>query len=245
MPFDITITHTEAADLCAKAKAGDKNALERLVIGYMNLIREVALEKGSVSMPLEDRIQEGVIGFVRAVRDFDPAKGSLGTYAASWIRKYIRQAGFRDQFFIRIPEDSYYLGLRIKKVTRDLENVMERTPTDEEIGKEMGIAARAVAFCKKAWYERQPGKVLDTVCSDTRDPATIVGTEELTRLLQAEIAKLPPDEAMVIKLRFGLGGEDPHNLPETEAKTGFSYQKVRETQAKAMAKLRWGLKGAT
>ena len=240
----ITIEPDEAARLCALAKGGDKEAVETLISAYMSMIVKVATRMDYVPNDIEDRVQEGVVGFMVAINHYDPKKGrGLGQYAKNWIRKSILQSGSQSNQVIRLPEDLFYRQLKIGKVSAELEQRLEREPTAAEIASEMGISVRVVKNCKKFEFTRI-AESLATLESGNEDPSEQLVKAEIAGLLHTAMGTLDAEEAEVLTLRFGLNGEKSLTVPETEVRTGFSNHKVRALQARSMAKLREKLKGA-
>jgi RNA polymerase primary sigma factor len=133
------LTHQEEIDLSKRAKAGDKRARQRLVEKNLRLVISVAKKCRGMGLPFEDLIQEGNIGLMKAVENYDPDRGyRFSTYATWWMRQAVQRAVADKGRTIRVP---VHMGEKIRKMARayiGLSAELEREPTDEEVAGRLG-----------------------------------------------------------------------------------------------------------
>jgi RNA polymerase primary sigma factor len=198
------LTHVEEIDLSKRARQGDKKARRRLIEKNLRLVVSVAKRYRGYGLPLEDLVQEGNVGLIKAVEKFDPDRGyRFSTYATWWIRQAVQRAVADKGRTIRVP---VHMGEKIRKVSRaynELSVEPEREPTDEEVAELLGWTVGTVRDVKDAMPDAtslnrpmvsgddssELGEfVEDERASDT--PGT--GTRELeTAQLEEAIKRLP------------------------------------------------------
>ena len=225
-------------------------AREHLGRANTRLVVSIAKRYMGQGLPFPDLIQEGNVGLMRAVDKYDYARGNrFSTYATWWIRQAITRALAQKTRTIRIP---LHMTERIRQMYRaaqDLEQTLGRRPTAEEIAKSMEVAADAVRAMMDASQhaialEGPVGEDGDSEFGDfIEDEKTISPVESATQNLLEEaieevLAELTPRQSHILRLRFGLGGGEPHTLEEIANKFGLSRERIRQLEKEALRRLR-------
>ena len=140
---------TEEVELAALIQQGDRRAREKMITANLRLVVKIANDYSNFGLPLLDLISEGNIGLIKAVERFDPSKGGkLSTYAAWWIKQSIKRALANQSKTIRLPVHLVDKIARMRRMATELEEVLGRVPTDEEIAFEMDMSVNKVAHLK-------------------------------------------------------------------------------------------------
>lgn len=225
-------------------------AREHLGRANTRLVVSIAKRYMGQGLPFPDLIQEGNVGLMRAVDKYDYSRGNrFSTYATWWIRQAITRALAQKTRTIRIP---LHMTERIRQMYRaaqDLEQTLGRRPTAEEIASAMEVAADAVRAMMDASQhaialERPVGDDGDSEFGDfIEDQETISPVESATQNLLEEtieevLAELTPRQSHILRLRFGLGGGEPHTLEEIANKFGLSRERIRQLEKEALRRLR-------
>ena len=225
-------------------------AREHLGRANTRLVVSIAKRYMGQGLPFPDLIQEGNVGLMRAVDKYDYARGNrFSTYATWWIRQAITRALAQKTRTIRIP---LHMTERIRQMYRaaqDLEQTLGRRPTAEEIAVAMEVAADAVRAMLDASQhaialERPVGDDGDSEFGDfIEDHDTISPVDSATQNLLGEtidevLAELTPRQSHILRLRFGLGGGEPHTLEEIANKFGLSRERIRQLEKEALRRLR-------
>ncbi len=242
------LTRAEEVDLAKRIERGDLEAKSRLVNSNLRLVISNARKYQGHELPLLDLIQEGILGLIRAAEKFDWRKGyKFSTYATFWIRQAIQRALDNRARTIRIP---VHLGQRERKIARahrDLAAQLGRDPTDEELAKaaeitvdeleETRAASRVVTSLDRPVGEGEDTSFGALLASDERSPEEEVDIVLREDALRRALEQLPEREREVVKLRYGVGGDEPTPLSETGRRLGISQDTVRRLERKALAEL--------
>lgn len=235
--------------LSARIAQGDAGARETLVLANLRLVVAIAREYRGKGLDLEDLIEEGNLGLMRAAEGYDGGLGvRFSTYAAYWIKQSIRTALTRQGRTIRLP---YYMMSTIQKWRRKAAALTEATgkpPTPDEIGAALGLSAKKTAMVVKALqvYFAAHGEQeaegdtrwLDSLTDDRdRLPERLLQETESRQQLECHLSRLRPREAAILRLRFGLGSESPMTLREIGKRLALTRERVRQIERDALQDL--------
>lgn len=249
------LTKQEEIDLAKRIEKGDKEAKEALVNANLRLVISVALKYKGHNVPLEDLIQEGNIGLMKAVEKFDYHKGfKFSTYAIWWIRQAVMRALDNHSRTIRLPS---YIVAEISKcnsVFSELRHKLERDPSIEEMSEALDMPMDKVKHLMS--LSTSEPLSLDMPIKDERDSAELqdfisnskaVSHEEIMDEVVLEeqvnnlLNKLSFREREIIKLRYGLKDGQKHTLREIGKQFAVTRERIRQIEAEALRRLRyWG-----
>lgn len=244
------LTKEEEIELAERIKKGDKAARDHMISANLRLVVKIAHDYNNFGLPLLDLISEGNIGLVKAVERFDPSKGGkLSTYAAWWIKQSIKRALANQSKTIRLPVHLVDRIAKMRKITAQLADELDREPTDEEIAYAMDMPVNKIAHLKSvsvrpSSLDAPVGEDGDTtfgeLVGDENEATPLENLQEksMSNDIKSIIGQLEEREAEIIQLRFGLDGSHPLTLEEVGERFEITRERVRQIQNIALHKMR-------
>ncbi len=242
-------------ELAVAIGSGDTQARDRMVRANLRLVVNIARGYTGKGLSLQDLIEEGNLGLLRAVEGFDPAIGTrFSTYASYWIKQSIKRALINTAKTIRIPAYMVELLSKWRRASSRLAEELGRTPTPEEIARVLGLPRKKLPIIKKAIriYNLTPqtdqadaGWSLGEMVMDERARTPddeLVESDNLMHVMQ-QLAVMDPREATVLRMRFGLEDNEPRTLKEIGETLGLTRERVRQIETEALGKLADSLNG--
>jgi RNA polymerase primary sigma factor len=242
------LTAVEEIELAKRIEKGDMAAKDRMINSNLRLVVSVARKYQGHGLSLGDLVQEGMLGLIRAAEKFDWRKGfKFSTYATLWIRQSIQRGLENSSRTIRLPVHIAQRERKINRTERELATKLGREPTEEEIAEAVELPVDQVIEIRKA---ARPLTSLDQPIGEDGETsfgelitAEQPGVEDEvvqdagTSAIQQAVMGLPERERDVVRLRFGLGGEEPTPLRETGRRLGISAERVRQIEEEALGRL--------
>lgn len=232
----------------AAAIARQASARERMAVANLRLALFIAKRYQGRGLPLDDLVQEGNIGLLKAVDRFDWRKGfRFSTYATWWIRQQVMRALADKGKTIRTPVHVHDATLRMLREVDAIERTTGRRPSAAALAETFSKTPRKMAALFACMEEPLPlyepdgdGLTPADLLIDERaaDPCAAAEIKELTEALKGALAQIEPKAAEVITLRFGLDGDEPRTLEEIGQIYGVTRERIRQIEAKSLKKLR-------
>lgn len=245
------ITAEEEVELAKRIKQGDQEALEKLVKANLRFVVSVAKQYQNNSLSLNDLINEGNVGLVKAAQKFDETKGfKFISYAVWWIRQSIMQALAEQSRLVRLPLNKVGSLSKINQAFAELEQKFEREPTPDELAEMLELGAEEIETTMRVstrpvsvdapFVEGENNSLLDVLENEGAEKTDekMVYSHSLSVETERSLATLTERERDVIKLFFGIGVPYPMSLEDIGDKFGLTRERVRQIKDKAIEKLR-------
>jgi RNA polymerase primary sigma factor len=240
----------EERDLGRRIQAGDQEALNRLVEANLRFVVSYAKRYRGLGLAFLDLIHEGNLGLIEAAKRFDPERGvKFISYAVWWVRQAIFHALSEHTRVFRLPQKLSGQVSRVGNARDRLASELERPPTTEEVARETDLSEAEVEELLRVAGDdvslsTAVGEEGGLELGDTLEQDTVPAVEltlmrsSFERQIQAIVGELDEKERDVIRMRFGLDGEEPRTLQEIGEALGLSRERIRQIESKAKEKLR-------
>ena len=248
------LTGEQERSLAREIAAGNAESRDHMVRANLRLVVNIARGYSGNGLSLQDLIEEGNLGLLRAVEGFDPEMGTrFSTYASYWIKQSIKRSLINSAKTIRVPAYMVELLSKWRRATARLTDVLRRTPTAEEVARSLALPKKKLPIIRKAIHIHQTtpqtdspdgGWTLGDVVTDdrTRSPQDSLLEEDVLNQVRGMLDSMDTREAEILKMRFGLDGSAAQTLKEIGAELNLTRERVRQIENQAIDRLANGLK---
>jgi RNA polymerase primary sigma factor len=242
------LTAAEEIELTKRVERGDLEAKDRMINANLRLVVSQARRYQGLGLPLEDLVQEGMLGLIRAVEKFDWRRGfKFSTYGTLWIRQAIQRGLQNSGRTIRIPVHVAQRQVKVRKAESELNAMLSREPTDEEIAvvtelpleqvMEIRELSRSLSSLDQPISDDGEVSLGDVLPSDRPEPVDEVADTIRDQQVADIVARLPEPERKVIELRFGLAGGEPRTARQIGSELGITSARASELEDQALRRL--------
>ena len=245
------LTADQERDLARRTREGDPKAKDHLVRANLRFVVSIAKRYANQGIPIEDLINEGNIGLIKAAERFDVDRGfKFISYAVWWIRQAMLQSLSQNSRIVRLPLNRAGVLYRIGKATRELDQELERVPTVEEIAARIDVPVDEVLSTMR--IPNTHVSLDDTLSDDAEDhsymeyledenavqPDVYAYVSALSEDLDKALATLTERERTIMTLYYGLGGAEPMTLEDIGKRIGLTRERIRQIKEQAIERLR-------
>jgi len=251
----VLLTPEEEQQLAKAIDEGDMEARDLMIRANLRLVVNIARGYTGRGLGLQDLIEEGNLGLLRAVEGFDPSMGTrFSTYASYWIKQSIKRALINSSKTIRIPAYMVEILAKWQRASVRLVEDLGRTPTHEEIARLVGLPRKKLSLIKKAilinslipqFDQPETGWTLSEIVVDKRryrPDEAMLASDNLAYVME-QIELMDPRDATVLKMRYGLCGHETRTLKEIGARLGLTRERVRQIEIEMLHRLGESLEG--
>ena len=242
------LTAEEEIELAKAIERGDLAAKERLINSNLRLVIKFARRYQGHGLSLEDLIQEAMLGLIRAAEKFDWRRGyKFSTYGTLWIRQALQRGLQNHGRTIRLPVHVAQRQTKVRKIESELGTKLGREPTDDEIAavaelsvdevSELRELTRSITSLDQPVGDDGETALGDLLASERPEPEQEVVEAERERQINEVVAQLPDAERNVIRLSFGLGGDEPRTLRQVASELGIPVAQARELESQGLSRL--------
>ena len=240
----------EEQELARRVSEGDEDAIVLMADSNLRLVVSIAKHYRDRGLPLQDLIQEGNLGLLKAIEKFDYTRGyKFSTYATWWIRQAISRSIADNARTIRVPVHMVETINRIRRESRQLQQELGREATETELAEASGLTVEKLREVLKITpdpvsLDTPVGEDEDSPLSSFITAGTQAEPEKATEaaLLKEQVRQLlgtlDERERRVLELRYGIGGDRARTLEEVGKEFGVTRERIRQIEAKALRKLR-------
>ena len=242
------LSASEEVQLAKRIERGDLAAKEQMINSNLRLVVSQARRYQGHGLPMEDLVQEGMLGLIRAVEKFDWRRGfKFSTYGTLWIRQALQRGLQNHGRTIRLPVHVAQRQTKVRKIESELNTKLSREPTDEEIAAvseipvdevaELRELTRSITSLDQPVGEDGETALGDLLASDRPEPGDEIADAECYQRINEVVQRLPEPERNVIRLRFGLQGDEPRTLKQTGVELGIPMAQARELEQQGLNRL--------
>ena len=242
------LSKEEEVELSQAVERGDLRAKERLINSNLRLVVANAKRYQGQGLSLLDLIQEGILGLIRAAEKFDWRRGyKFSTYATFWIRQAMQRGLEQKARTIRIPTELAQRERRVARVERELATELGREATDQEVAEAAEIdlgelerirsASRVVTSLDRPVGEEEETALGALLPSEQPEPEEEVSVALGEQALRRAVSRLPEDEREVVRLRYGINGDDATTIREAGRRLGIPGKQVERLEEQALRRL--------
>jgi RNA polymerase primary sigma factor len=247
------LSRDEERQLAKRASRGEAAALDHLVRANLRFVVSIAKQYANQGLSLQDLINEGNLGLIKAAQRFDYRRGfKFISYAVWWVRQSMLQALAEQARVVRLPLNRASALYRIGKVSRALHQELGRAPDASEIAKRvrmrpeevretLRVATATLSLDEGFDGEDDSNSLLACLADDhAPQPDAVTFEHTLESDVHRVLARLDGREQSILRQYFGLGGESPRTLEQIGARMGLTRERIRQIKEKALQKLREG-----
>ena len=248
--YNNLLTPQQEFDLAVRIRSGDRKSLEKMVESNLRFVITIAKEYQGRGLPLEDLIAEGNVGLVRAATRYDETVGvKFTTYAVWWIRQGILSALAEKARMVRLPVNKIKHLCRLERIASSLKQELGREPNTEEVAKVAEMQPKQVQDLLDAsrWHvsldsplDEGPDTSLLEIIEDKEAESSEreVMRRAMVEEIRSALETLSPREAQILKMYFGINGDDPMTLEQIGNQFSLTKERVRQIRDKALAALK-------